>query len=180
MKIFVTGGAGFIGKHFVARLVQGGHEVCLLSRRLQDEGAWREEVRTFSPEAVAHLAWEGIPDASEELAKKNLEMSLGLIKIAGEMGCTTFLGIGSSLEYGGLQGKVSEDMTGTPPNPLYRAKAELYKEGKEKAKLLGIKFIWARLFYVYGPGQREGSLIPHLISTFKKGEKPKHYSSYSL
>lgn len=172
MRIFLTGGTGFIGRHFYERLLRAGHEAYLLSRRLEDEAAWREEVEKFSPEVVAHLAWEGIPDASEELAKKNLKMSLGLLETAGEMGCKTFLGIGSSLEYGGLEGKVSEDMTGTPPNPLYAAKATFYKKGSEKAKSFGIKFIWARPFYVYGPGQREGSLIPHLISMFKKGEKP--------
>src|SRR3989344_8303564 len=160
MKIFITGGTGFIGKHLVARLIQGGHEVCLFSRRLEDEGAWREEAREFSPEAVMHLAWEGIPDASEELAKKNLQMSLDLLELAGRVGCETFLGTGSCLEYGGLKGKVREEDVGTPPNSLYKAKVELYEKGKERGEGLGIKFIWARPFYVYGPGQKKGSLIP--------------------
>lgn len=187
MKIFLTGGTGFIGTHLTARLLQGGHELLLLSREerkeeknlhyvkgdLQNEDEWKERMREFKPDAVAHLAWEGIPDANEELAKKNLENSLTLIKIAGEVGCKTFLGTGSCLEYGGLKGRVREKDLGTPPNPLYKAKAELYKKGKDVAERLGVKFIWARPFYVYGPGQKKESLIPQLIATFKKGEELK-------
>ncbi len=185
-KILVTGGTGFIGKHFVERLKKGGHEVLVLSRAperkegiryitgsLSDTDAWKEKIREWKPDAVAHLAWEGIPDDSEELAKKNLWMSLGLLEQARQAGCNTFLGTGSCLEYGGLKGKVREEDAGAPPNPLYKAKAELYKKGKEQAERLGIKFIWARPFYAYGPGQKKGSLIPQLIATFTKGEELK-------
>ena len=35
-----------------------------------------------------------------------------------------------------------------------------------------LTFFWLRLFYVYGPGQREKSLIPTIISSFAKGETP--------
>lgn len=176
MKICITGGTGFIGKHLVERLRRGGHEILELSHARAKEGGVqyiKGEMEKFRPDAVVHLAWEGIPDASEALAKKNVEMSIELIRITGEAKCKTFLGTGSCLEYGGLKGKVREEDAGTPPNPLYKAKAELYKKGKEQAERLGIKFIWARPFYVYGPGQKKESLIPQLITTFKKGEKLK-------
>ncbi|MDP2704180.1 MAG: NAD(P)-dependent oxidoreductase [bacterium] len=186
MNIFITGGTGFIGRHLAERLKSGGHELLVLSRAperkegiryvtgsLSDIDAWKEKIYEWKPDAIAHLAWEGIPDDSEELAKKNIRMSLDLLELAGQAGCETFLGTGSCLEYGGLKGKVREEDAGTPPNPLYKAKAELYRKGKELAERLGIKFIWARPFYVYGPGQKKGSLIPQLIAKFKKGEELK-------
>jgi len=39
MKIFLTGGTGFLGKRLVARLVEAGHEVRALVRRLPPTGA---------------------------------------------------------------------------------------------------------------------------------------------
>ena len=180
MKIFITGGTGFIGSYLVKRLRGEGLDVCVLSRAGSGEKViegdlanlkeWKEEVKKFRPEAVIHLAWEGIPDTSKELAKKNITQGLGLIELAGKIGCKTFMGTGSALEYDGLEGKVKEGDEGAPPNPLYQAKKERFQEGKRVAKKYGMRFIWTRPFYVYGPGQREEALIPHLIASLKKGE----------
>ena len=35
-----------------------------------------------------------------------------------------------------------------------------------------IDFIWTRFFYVYGPGQKETSLIPYLIKCVREGKTP--------
>jgi nucleoside-diphosphate-sugar epimerase len=35
-----------------------------------------------------------------------------------------------------------------------------------------MRFIWTRLFYVYGPGQRETSLVPHIIKSLRQGVMP--------
>lgn len=185
MKIFITGSTGFIGKHLIERLIGGGHKALALTRTeqkkegvqyirgdLQGSKEWEGNLKKFGPEAIVHLAWEGIPNTAKELAEKNFQAGLDLIKIAKEVGCTVFLGIGSSLEYGGLEGRVQEEDAGIPPNPLYVAKTKLYQEGEKKAESLGMKFIWTRPFYVYGPGQREDSLLPHLITAYKKGEHP--------
>ena len=40
--------------------------------------------------------------------------------------------------------------------------------GKQISEKYGFIFIWARLFYVYGPGQSEHSLLPSLINMAKK------------
>jgi nucleoside-diphosphate-sugar epimerase len=36
----------------------------------------------------------------------------------------------------------------------------------------GFDYRWARIFFVYGPGQRSASLIPHLRDAFSTGVSP--------
>lgn len=44
MRIFVTGGSGFLGKRMVRRLLECGHDVCCLVRRGSDTSAFRAAV----------------------------------------------------------------------------------------------------------------------------------------
>ena len=41
-----------------------------------------------------------------------------------------------------------------------------------KCRQKSINLIWFRIFYVFGNGQRQGSLIPTLIDAVKSGETP--------
>ena len=50
------------------------------------------------------------------------------------------------------------------PFSIYKDK--IFKEVSEIAKK-NIIFNWLRLFYVYGPGQKNDSIIPMLIETLK-------------
>ena len=47
-----------------------------------------------------------------------------------------------------------------------------------KFKFLDINIIWLRLFYVYGEGQKNKSLIPYLIKSRKKNKKVKLNNPY--
>jgi len=44
--------------------------------------------------------------------------------------------------------------------------------GEEMTKEKGAMFLWARLFFVYGPGQRAGALIPSVVSALASGGSP--------
>jgi len=43
----------------------------------------------------------------------------------------------------------------------------------KNCKLNNLSFVWFRLFYVYGKGQRKNGLIPFIINKIKKKEKIK-------
>lgn len=173
MKIFITGGTGFIGKHIVEKLKEDkDNELFLLSKNLADIINWKKEVEDFGPNATIHLAWEGLPDHSAKTSIKNLKYSLDLMNMLAEIGCKIFLSTGSCLEYGPQSGKLAEDISLKDLNAFTAAKNCLCQLGQEIAKENNTRFIWARLFYVYGPGQKEGSLIPYLINCAKNGKIP--------
>lgn len=162
MRIFITGGTGFIGKHLVKKLKEDkNNDLFLLSKNLADIKSWKKDVEGFKPEAAVHLAWEGLPDYSAEISIKNLKYGLDLMNMLAEIGCKTVLMVGSCWE-----------ILVQPFNAFSTVKNALHWLGEEIAKENNMNFIWARLFYVYGPGQRENSLIPYLINCRKTGNKP--------
>lgn len=111
-RILVTGGAGFIGRHLVARLVEAGKPVRVLSRsaRRRSDGAVEYLPGDFSVardaetaldgvEVVYHLATTTTPGSANarilEDARINLLGSLGLISAAAEAGIRRFLFVSS-------------------------------------------------------------------------------------
>ena len=187
MKIFLTGGTGFIGK-FVVQKLRSHHRLLILTRNpdksiysdniiflkgsLESIDKWKNELKKFNPEAAIHLAWESIPDFSAEKCIKNLKYGLDLIQLLKETCCRTILATGSLWEYGNVSGKLSEDLNPQSISAFTAAKNSLNFLGREIAKEKNINFIWTRLFYVYGPDQRKDSIIPYLIKCVKEGEIP--------
>jgi len=188
VKIFVTGGTGFIGKFLVSRLNNEKNKILILTRNpinlersknasfvegdLSNMDKWIDRLRKFKPDTTVHLAWEGIPDYSCQNSIKNLKYSLDLIQLLAKIGCRTILVTGTLWEYGSQKGKLSEEMQVNPFNVFTAAKNALNLLGSEIAKEYKMNFIWARLFYVYGPGLKRDSLISYLIRCAKEDIKP--------
>ncbi len=192
MKVFVTGGTGFIGPYVVRELSKKRHNLLLLSEKLESQtrklnlpkklkfikgnlsniNSWKSAVENFKPDAAIHMAWEGIPNYGIKMSIKNLKYGLNLFKELAELGCKKIICTGSCWEYGQKQGKLNEDSPIRPSSAFVAAKNALHWLGKEIAKENNMQFIWTRLFYVYGHGQREKSLIPYIIKCVKEGKKP--------
>lgn len=193
MKIFVTGGTGFIGKHLVRKLKEDKNNNLLLLSQVSKEKLpwldisenikvvvgnlsnikeWKKEVESFKPETVIHLAWEGIPDYGSQMSIRNLKYGLDLFDFLAAIKCKTILSAGSCWEYGQQSGKLNEDTPLKLFNAFSATKNSLHLLGREIAKENNMKFIWTRLFYVYGPGQRETSLIPYLINCVQDKKTP--------
>jgi len=162
MRIFITGGTGFIGKHLVKKLREDeSNELFLLSKDLADIENWKKEVEDFKPEACIHLAWEGLPDYGCKMSIKNLKYGLDLFNFLADIKCKSILSAGSCWE-----------ILPQPFNAFSAAKNSLHWIGREIARENNMQFVWTRLFYVYGPGQRKESLIPYLIDSAKQGKSP--------
>ena len=193
MRIFLTGGTGFIGRYVLKHLEKEGYNILLLTRaskenissiikskkvdivsgNLSDINKWKDKLIQFKPEVTIHLAWEGIPDYGVKASIKNLKYGLDLFEELAEIECKKIICTGSCWEYGQNQGEISEDLPVKSSNAFTTAKNALHCLGREIVKENNMQLIWTRLFYVYGPGQRENSLIPYIIKCVKEGKELK-------
>ncbi len=187
MRIFVTGGTGFIGSHVIDLLKKEKQELLLLSRKnnkrpfikgnLNSIQKWKDKLIEFRPEATIHLAWENTPHGSASKHSSldsagNLTYGLNLIKALTETGCKKILATGSCWEYGRSFGKLEEISSVDYSNSFVIAKNCLHFLGRKIAEENNMQFIWTRLFFVYGPGQRRQSIIPYLFDCYNRNLKP--------
>ena len=191
MKIFITGGTGFIGAHLLRILQQTNHDMlCLVLDKedistnpvltsdsvtrgnLSSPQSWIQSVEDFHPDVTIHLAWSGIPDYGARTSMTNLLNGLELLNALVHIGCPKIIGSGSCWEYGKTQGQLTEDMRPISSNAFTAAKNALHMMGSELARDHNFCFIWTRFFYVYGPGQRPYSLLPSIITSLQQGDEP--------
>ncbi len=189
MKILISGGSGFIGKHLVNYLIKKKNDIMLIGRNLEYFSETKvkkhsldlnnllnehHEIAKYNPDVFIHLAWEGIPSYTEELSRKNYLNTIRLIKfLVNFTNCTKIISTGSCWEYndGNIQGPCNEDMVVSPTKPFSIYKKKIFDEVFEMVHKKNILFNWLRLFYVYGPGQRGESIIPMLIEKIKNKKK---------
>jgi nucleoside-diphosphate-sugar epimerase len=135
-----------------------------------EEGLRREPV-----DAAFHLAWSGVTGEfrnSTDTALSNVTGSLGVWDLLRNHGCTAFIGVGSQAEYGPRNTVLTEDLP-TAPQTVYGAtKLALGVLLRQLCGTTGMRFAWLRLLSTYGPGDDERHMVPSLIRTLLRGQKP--------
>ena len=179
-NVLVTGATSFIGKYLVAALLKHGYQVFAVVRNpdklgdlrfhnnlititstLDEIAAIPEKINT-TIDVVYHLAWEGTRGADRDnytMQQNNIYHSLQVIYTAKQLGCHTFIGVGSQAEYGICEGIISETYPENPCTEYGKAKLHVCREGLKLAHEFQMKFIWCRVFSAYGVGDFEGSLV---------------------
>ena len=179
MKVLVTGSSGFIGAELLKYLqnmtivtLGRGQETGYQHYRvdLNDAGAVYEAVTLIQPDVLIHLAWEGIPDFSPALCERNYQQHVSLFNAITKTNCKQILVSGTCMEYRGLSGGVCESQQGPDLDEFGNTKVRIFNKAQSMFK--DRIFYWVRPFYVYGPGQRVGSLIPSLMSSIARGTVP--------
>ena len=180
MKVLITGATGFVGQWTTKALLDRGHEVYAVSRvfsnganekvnwivgNLDDLSFIENVLSDMSFDSLIHLAWEGLPNYSEENCLKNFKMTKELFELARRHLKGSVISTGSCWEYESRFGEQSEQSTlGTTGGSFLGVKNALRFLGESLCKEAGIAFYWMRLFFVYGPGQREGALMPSIFN----------------
>lgn len=186
MRVLVTGATGLIGVETCAALDAVGHEVVALSRSggavpgasetiavdLLDDTAMAPAIGDAKTNALVHLAWYDGPGRMG--AKENLDWAAATIRLVqtfAEAGGKRVIGAGSCAEYDWREaGPFSETSTLTPQSLYGIAKARTGQMLAEAAPALGISLAWARIFFVYGPGEPGGRLLGDVIAGLRAGQ----------
>lgn len=169
MKLLVTGGHGFTGRHFIKAARDHGHEVTTLQADLKDREAVHQQVCEAAPEAVVHLAaisFVGHADASA-FYNVNVIGTLNLLDALAALAQPprSILIASSANVYGNCeQSPITEEQ---PPAPVnHYAMSKLAMEYMARTYLDRLPLLFVRPFNYTGPGQAESFVIPKLVSHF--------------
>jgi nucleoside-diphosphate-sugar epimerase len=191
MQVLVTGGTGFIGGYVVEALLKEGHEIIVTgtNRDKAEKAAWFNKVtfieldienkddqdfffqRIQAVQKLIHLAWQGLPNYNELYHfEKNLLQQYFFLKKVIEAGVKDITITGTCFEYGMQNGCLRPDMPSEPVNSYALAKDTLRKFLEQLKKTEEFNLKWLRLFYMYGKGQSEKSILSQLDKALENGD----------
>lgn len=188
MKIAVSGATGFIGRYVLAELEARSVEPIALVRPFTTRSLGPSRGRVVEidlhdappnayelmgrPDVLIHLAWSGLPNyKSLHHFEQELPAQYRFLKDLIESGLQNLVVAGTCFEYGMQSGSLSENMTPRPSNPYGFAKDALRRQLEYLKATHPFQLTWARLFYLYGEGQAESSLLPQLRQAAERGDR---------
>jgi len=194
--VAVTGSTGFIGSHLVARLGQLGAEVHGMARSkqepaspafrsheldLRDYAAVTAKLKAIAPEYVFHLAGHvtGNTDLKHVMPafESNLASTVNILCACVDTGS----GARRVVTTGSLVEPSPNDQDAVPSSPYAAAKWGSSSYTRMFHALYGLPTNIARVFMVYGPGQRdESKLVPYVVRSLLSGKAPEISSGQRL
>jgi len=194
----VTGAGGWLGSHLVrwlitqpsnagttpavfalvrpgadlARLLDIQASITLVQCDLGDRAELDARLETIRPDACFHFAWYAVPGlylhSNENL--QAVESSVYLALRLAELGCGRFVGIGTCFEYRMGHDRLTESDP-TEPRSIYAASKLAFQLLLQQiAQSARMRWLWARVFYQYGPHEDPRRLVPTVIRALLAGE----------
>lgn len=187
MRVFMTGGTGFVGSALTESLTKQGHAVTLLTRKIRkgrpvlpgvsmvegnptEPGAWRKEVADH--EVIINLAGASIfrrwTDAEKRLIHDSrIETTRNLVNaLEGRKGMKTTLLSTSAVGYYGFHGDETLNEETLPGNDFLASVTREWEEEALRAEALGARVVLCRFGIVLGSG---GGALGEMIPIFNKG-----------
>jgi uncharacterized protein (TIGR01777 family) len=185
MKVFITGGTGFVGTGLTQKLAQEGNEVTLLTRSIKShpaalqgvsyaegdptqKGAWQEKVADH--DVVINLAGASIFRRWSDTAKKliwdsRIQTTQNLVEaLSARKGKETHLFSTSAVGYYGFQQDEVLDERSPSGEGFLADLSREWESAAVKAKDYGVHVILMRFGIVLG---RRGGALQQMIAPFK-------------
>lgn len=190
MKVFISGGSGFVGGNLSDYFYEKGHQVIITGNDTENDVKHHKILHC----GLKGINWKSIDKIDvlfhqaannntldqdrEEMFFDNLESSIFLFEKALKLGCRKFIWASSTAIYGDSPAPYFEDTTLPNPLNLYaESKLKLEKFAIEFAKDKNVSAIGLRYCNVYGLGEKHkkkrSSMIHQLAIQMKKGKNPK-------
>jgi nucleoside-diphosphate-sugar epimerase len=186
-RLLLTGASGFIGRHLSPLLLADGYEVHVVARTVPSDSAgmhWhqadllepgtaRSLAKSVAATHLVHLAWNVTPGAfwnhpdNLDWVAASLELYRGFAEAGGQRALIA----GTCAEYDWRHDPLDEATTPCEPATLYgTAKHALHLLLRAAAARDNVSLAWARLFFLYGPGEPRQRLLPDVITSISRGQ----------
>lgn len=189
----LTGATGFVGRQILKALEQQGVPCRVVARPGKEEFFDRfsniesvittddlfAEPSSFMEDAclkvhtVIHAAWYVDPKDYLQ-SPRNMDCLRGTLLFAqacASAGVKRFVGLGTCFEYDVTYGHLSIETPIKPTSIYAAAKAATFLFLLQFFRLWRIEFAWARLFYLFGEGEKAQRLVPYIRSRLERRER---------
>jgi UDP-glucose 4-epimerase len=181
MRFCLTGVTGAIGVPLVAYLLARQHHVTVLLNPGSLRGSqimahdnldilhvalsdYSDLAANFNCDVFVHMAWSG--GTMRDSFAANFEScgaTIAAVKLAKRLGCATFISTGSQAECAAYSEVMDEYTECRPGSAFGLAKYAALKASGVACKSDGLRFVWLRIFSVYGEYDRADAMLMQLL-----------------